>query len=72
VILNSCGSVQDFVNLLLDYEDDGIPPEFFITGRTPIAADLEELEETKRTKTEVYRILRDTLLARTLKEMHQA
>jgi len=70
-ILNTCGSVQDFVNLLLDYEDDGIPPEFFITGRTPIAADLEELEETKRTKTEVYRILRDTLLARTLKEMHQ-
>jgi hypothetical protein len=70
-ILNKCGSVQDFVNLILDYEGDGTPPELLITSPTPTAVDLEEPEETKRTKTEVYRILRDTLLARTLKEMHR-
>jgi 5-methylcytosine-specific restriction endonuclease McrA len=31
-ILNICGSVQDFVNLLLGYEGEGIPPEFVIAG----------------------------------------
>jgi len=70
-ILNTCGSVQLFVNRLVGYEGDGILPEFVITGHTPTAADLEEPEEAKRMKTEVYRILRDTLLARTLKETHQ-
>ena len=70
-IINSCGSVQNFVNLLIGYEGDGIPPELVLTSHTPTAADLEEPKETKRMKTEVYRILRDTLLARTLKEMHQ-
>jgi len=70
-ILNTCGSVQDFVNLLIGYEGDGIPPEFLVADHTPTAADLKEPEEAKRMKTEVYRILRDTILARTLKEMHQ-
>lgn len=70
-MLNACGSVQHFVNLLIDYEGDGIPLEFLIASHTPTASDLEEPEDTKRKKTEVYRILRDTLLARTLKEMHQ-
>ena len=31
-ILNTCGSVQDFVNLLVGYEGDGIPPEFRIAS----------------------------------------
>ncbi len=31
-ILNTCGSVQDFVNLLLNYKGDGIPPEFLIAS----------------------------------------
>jgi hypothetical protein len=50
-ILNTCGSVQLFVNRLVGYEGDGIPPEFVITGHTPTAADLEEPEEAKRMKT---------------------
>src|SRR5215217_6548918 len=31
-ILNTCGSVQDFVNLLVGYEGDGIPPELRIAS----------------------------------------
>jgi 5-methylcytosine-specific restriction endonuclease McrA len=31
-ILNTCGSVQDFINLLLDYKGDGTPPKFLITS----------------------------------------
>ncbi len=31
-ILNTCGSVQEFVNLLVGYEGDGIPPEFRIAS----------------------------------------
>ncbi len=38
---------------------------------TPDASDLEQPEPTTRTRTETYRILRDTALARRLKELHQ-
>lgn len=71
MILNTCGSVQHFINLLANYEGDGTPLELLMTSPTPAAADLGEVEVPKRTKTEIYRILRDTLLARSLKEMHQ-
>lgn len=69
-ILDSYGSVQDFVNALIGYEGRGIPPQFRIADPTPKAADLKEPDDPKRKKTEVYRILRDTLLARRLKELH--
>jgi hypothetical protein len=38
---------------------------------TPRATDLEDPQETRRVRVETYRVLRDTLLARTLKNTHQ-
>jgi hypothetical protein len=31
-ILDTCGSVQDFINVLVDYEGDGIPPKLLIAS----------------------------------------
>jgi hypothetical protein len=31
-LFNTCGSVQNFVNLLVGYKDDGTPPEFVIAS----------------------------------------
>jgi predicted HNH restriction endonuclease len=41
------------------------------TRYTPNAFDLEHPEPTTRTRVETYRVLRDTALARRLKELHQ-
>ena len=38
---------------------------------SPVASDLEKPQVTKKVKVEVYRILRDTSLARRLKNLHQ-
>jgi hypothetical protein len=38
---------------------------------TPAAVDLKEPEEPKKTKVQIYRVLRDTLLARALKTLHK-
>ncbi len=38
---------------------------------TPIAADFNEPPETQRTKIETYRILRDTALARSIKDLYK-
>jgi hypothetical protein len=38
---------------------------------TPAAVDLKEPEEPKKSKVHIYRVLRDTLLARALKTLHK-
>ncbi len=47
------------------------PPPSSEVPRTPIASDIEDPSQTERVKQETYRILRDTALARKVKESNQ-